>query len=269
MTPPRLVRRVTPVDVLDRPEGLLVLSDRELLRLGDLAADVFRWTERPVPLAALAQRLEESYGAPPDGDTVEATVGIVDDLVARGVLAWVATPVSVTFVCTGNTCRSAYADVVARHLAGDASDRLVIGSAGTHAWGGGRMCHGMASLAEARGADPTGFRTRPADAAAVADADVLLTAGVEHRDHLLREHPDAERRVFTLAQFAEAADRAPAEVSGADLVDWVANHACAADPAGDVPDPLAHGAASERACADHLDRLLARIVPRLAGPPTP
>lgn len=268
MTVHRLVRRVPPVDALDRPEGLLVLTGRELVRLSDLAADVFRWSEAPVPLAALAARLVDAYGAPPEADALEATRVVVDDLAARGVVAWASVPLAVTFVCTGNTCRSAYAEVVARRLAGD-DDRLVLASAGTHAWDGGRMCPGMAALAQERGADPTGFRTRAADPAAVADADVLLTAGVEHRDHLLREHPDAAARVFTLAQFADGADLAPSGVTGAELVAWVADHAGVPDPVGDVPDPLTHGAASERACADHLDGLLARIVPRLAGPTTP
>lgn len=269
MTPDRRVRRLEPVDALVRPEGVLVLYGQQLLRLGDIAADVFQLAAAPVSLASLAKDLEERHGAPPEGDVLEATTAVVDDLVASGVLAWVATPLAVTFVCTGNTCRSAYADVMARHLLGSADDRLVVGSGGIHAGDGGRMSSGMARLAAERGASTAGFRTRRADAGVVADADVLLTATVGHRDDLLRDHPDAEGRVFTLAQFADAADAAADGLSGAALVAWVAGHAAVAHPAGDVLDPLSRGAASERACADQIDALLARVIPRLAGPATP
>ena len=92
MTPDRRVCRVEPVDALVRPEGVLVLYGQELLRLGDIAADVFELAATPVSLASLAATLEERHGAPPEADVLEATAQVVDDLAARGVLAWVTDP---------------------------------------------------------------------------------------------------------------------------------------------------------------------------------
>lgn len=63
----------------------------------------------------------------------------------------------------------------------------------------------MATELRARGADPSGFRSRRLTAEILRDTDLILTAETTHRDFIIDEWPAVFRRTFTLAQFADIA----------------------------------------------------------------
>lgn len=84
-----ILQRVEPVDVLARPEGTLLLYERELVRLSPLGGEIFAGAARPVPLEDLADRLAAAFGAP-EGDLLDATRVAVQQLVTMGVLREVA-----------------------------------------------------------------------------------------------------------------------------------------------------------------------------------
>jgi len=79
------VRR-TPADVLEVDgESLVLLGDR-VVRLSPIATAVFGLTATPRTVAELAVALEEMFGAPADGGTVDAAAAVVEELVAVGAL---------------------------------------------------------------------------------------------------------------------------------------------------------------------------------------
>lgn len=171
----------------------------------------------------------------------------------------------VTFVCTANICRSAYAEVMAKHRLESAGiEGVTVHSAGTWAYRGQRMYPEMAAEAEKRGAVPGGFRSHRLDRGRVEQSDLLLTAEEAHRSFVLEEWPRAFRRVVTLRQFAAAVSAADPDLGLPELLAQARNIRF---PGGnsDVIDPYERGPAASAACAADLDALLEVIVPRLAG----
>ncbi len=171
-------------------------------------------------------------------------------------------PIDLLFVCTANICRSAFADVLARRLLGD-DPRVRVGSAGIHGFVDHPMDEPMAEQARSRGADPAPFRSRRLSLDLVDAADLVLTADTSHRAWLLDERPGAFRRVFTLGQFARLVDRLPADARGRALLDAARRGAGRAETSDDVADPYRRGPEAAAAAADHLDRLLGSVLPRL------
>ncbi len=117
----------------------------------------------------------------------------------------------ILFVCTGNICRSPYAECLARrlladHLGGDGAGRFDLASAGTQALAGSGM--DLLSRAELRaaGGSPDGFVARQIGAKDIAAAELVLTAERAHRAYVVRELPRALRTTFTLREFARLLD---------------------------------------------------------------
>jgi protein-tyrosine-phosphatase len=110
-------------------------------------------------------------------------------------------PIRVLFVCTANICRSAYAEVLARHLLG-AGSGVEVASAGTYGLPAQPLNPDIGVFLPA-GADPAGFASRRVTRAVVEAADLVLAMEASHRRFLLDEYPAAFRRVFLLGQFAE------------------------------------------------------------------
>lgn len=178
------------------------------------------------------------------------------------------------FVCTANICRSAYAELMTRHLLGEDTP-VVVGSAGTHGYVDHRLDPPMAQRLRDRGVDPDGFRSRRLTPRLVADADLVLTAETLHRRHILEERPEAFRRVLTLGQLARALDdadvgpdgpvRGPVlgPVRGPELLAELGALIRPPDPAHDVLDPYRRGEEAADRAAEHLDALVRRILPVL------
>lgn len=169
-------------------------------------------------------------------------------------------------MCTANICRSAYAELMARHVLG-AGTSVEVGSAGTHGYLDHPLDPPMAAQLRARGVDPDGFRSRRLTARMVAEADVVLTAEVAHRERILEDQPEAFRRVFTLGQLARALDDAGVEpghaTRGPDLLRELGAAVRPPVPDDDVVDPFRRGDEAAARAAEHLDALVRRVVPLL------
>jgi len=84
------VRR-EPLDALEIDgEALLLLPPDQVVRLSPIATTIFEEAAHGMSQDALATVVEERFGRPADGGTVDALRGILDGLVAAGVLERVA-----------------------------------------------------------------------------------------------------------------------------------------------------------------------------------
>ena len=176
-------------------------------------------------------------------------------------------PLNVLFVCTANICRSAYAEVTARHLlegAGKTGD-ILVSSAGTHGFHDHPINPDIAvelATEAARGY----FRSRPLSPALIDDADLVLTAETWHRTTVLEEQAQAFRKAFTLAEFAEAVQTLRGQgvtATGRALIAEAASQRPATKPEHDIADPYKRGPVANTEAATRIRELLEIVLPAL------
>lgn len=170
-------------------------------------------------------------------------------------------------VCTANVARSPLAAALLRAQIG--APDVTVTSAGTHARDGDPAADGARALAVERGLDLSSHRSQPVTAGAIADADLVLTATEEHRDHCGGLAPGAGPRTFTLQEFARLLQETPFEqgpVRIADRLLWLRSQAHYARPRSvrprepeDIADPVRGGEQVWRRLGDTLDDLTQRI----------
>ncbi|MFA5203761.1 MAG: low molecular weight protein arginine phosphatase [Lentisphaeria bacterium] len=110
---------------------------------------------------------------------------------------------TVLLVCTGNTCRSAMAAAVLRHLlARRQLRRITVCSAGLMAMPGDTMPSPARQALAQAGIAAGDHRARLLDAEAVAAADCIVTMTKQHAHDILEQFPEAASKTHTLLSFA-------------------------------------------------------------------
>ena len=160
----------------------------------------------------------------------------------------------VLFVCTGNICRSAYADVVARArgVAG-----VAFSSAGTHAVVGAGLNPPMAAHLP-DGVTPR-HRARQLTRALAEEADLIVAMDASHRRYVFEEWQELGTKTFVIGHVARELGRLP---EGVDL-DGLAAHLWrnrAASAGDDVADPYGRGAVAAATAAREIDERLAPLL---------
>lgn len=116
------------------------------------------------------------------------------------------------FVCTGNICRSPFAEIITRHLLtgrlGGGADAFDVSSAGVQAVVGAPM-HERSRRElvpwHLDGAAAESFVARQLDPAVVVAADLVLGVNVRHRSTVIDRVPEALGTCFSLREFARLA----------------------------------------------------------------
>jgi len=133
----------------------------------------------------------------------------------------------ILFVCTGNTCRSSMAEAIARKMLRDRKkqDQVQVFSAGTCALPNARATEQAVAVMREMGIDLRAHRATLLTPELVKEAGLVLTMTGAHKEQVKRLIPEAQEKVFTLAEFAGA---------GADILDPIGKPAdvyrqCAAE----------------------------------------
>ena len=108
-------------------------------------------------------------------------------------------------VCSGNLCRSPIAEQVLRAGLSDIPE-IQVASAGTMAVNGDPMPEQAARLSIRLGGDPLRHTARLIDESLISQADLILVAAREHRSAVASMLPRANRKTFTLREFARLAE---------------------------------------------------------------
>jgi protein-tyrosine phosphatase len=115
--------------------------------------------------------------------------------------------VKILTVCTGNICRSPFAErYLQTHLDELAPGRFELSSAGTQAMVGKPMDRRSAELLEQAGGSDDGFQARQLNEMMLSDVDFVLALTVEHRNVVLARSPRMLKRAFTVREFARVLD---------------------------------------------------------------
>jgi protein-tyrosine-phosphatase len=124
----------------------------------------------------------------------------------------------ILFVCTGNTCRSALAEGIARR---EAIDRGLIdfevSSAGTSAWNGAPASDGGLLVALEHGVDLSGHRARQLTREIVEEQDVILVMGPHHLERAEALGGEGKSHLLTHYAAHGSSDRAVSDPFGGDL----------------------------------------------------
>src|SRR4051812_30487965 len=107
----------------------------------------------------------------------------------------------ILFVCTGNICRSPYAERRLRQLLPRTG--VPVSSAGTGAMVGSDIESETSEQLRRLGADVTGFAARAVTPQLLDESELVLTMTRAHRGEVARLHPSAMRRIFALGDFAD------------------------------------------------------------------
>lgn len=150
----------------------------------------------------------------------------------------------VLFVCTGNTCRSPLAEVMARRLAAERGlEDITFASAGTGAFGEAGASEGAILVGVERGLDLGSHRSRPLTPQLVEESDLILCMSEHHVASAIAL--GGEGKTFLLDEYASSGETS-----------------------SPVADPFGQHIEAYREAADDIHRHVARAVERIsaAGP---
>ena len=175
------------------------------------------------------------------------------------------TPAQIWFVCTGNVCRSAYAEAALKQRLGPGTV-VRIDSAGTQAMIGRGMDETMATAAISRGLQNTSHRAKQLCHRGLAAASLVFVFAPEHRQWVAENCPEVLPRTLSLGQTHAALDSLPMgeRISIGGLVAAVHAVRPESDDADWIPDPYKLGLDAALTTVGRisaaLDALLNRVV---------
>jgi Protein-tyrosine-phosphatase len=122
------------------------------------------------------------------------------------------------FVCTGNTCRSAMAEALARKVAIERGLADVdVASAGTSAWDGAAASDGALLVGMERHLDLGAHRAQQLSRALVESSDIILTMGAHHLERVEALGGSGKGFLITAYPCAGYAGRSVSDPMGGDL----------------------------------------------------
>lgn len=174
---------------------------------------------------------------------------------------------TILFVCTGNICRSAFAERLAVRLvedlpAGHPAREWTFASAGIAGLDGSGMCPEMESELVARGGSADGFVAHQVTGPMARSADLILALEAVHRSYVLEEWPALVRRTWLLGQAARVVPTLADDGAAGGVVDLMALREQRDRPleSDGIADPYRLGPAAAAKAASEIEAALRALL---------
>lgn len=170
---------------------------------------------------------------------------------------------TILFVCTGNTCRSAMAEALFKHILASRKSELKdieILSAGIYAWEGDKVSPGAVEALKEMGIDAMDHSSTLLTPKLVAGADLVLTMTLNHKEAVLHMCPEAEDKVYTLKEYILGdGDERPhgRQTDTSDTSPGAIDY--------DIKDPYGQSADVYRESAREIEEYLQKLVDRFSA----
>ena len=110
----------------------------------------------------------------------------------------------ITFVCTGNSCRSPMAELYFAHLCRQAGrEDIVSASGGIFAWPGDTISPAAAAVMTKLGIPSDAFRSRRFDRYFAADSDLIIAMTAGHKEAIAEFAPEAADKTRLLLDYSD------------------------------------------------------------------
>ncbi|NMA03414.1 MAG: low molecular weight protein arginine phosphatase [Clostridiales bacterium] len=170
---------------------------------------------------------------------------------------------TILFVCTGNTCRSAMAEALFKHILKNRKDKLKnikAISAGIYAWEGDGASLGAIEVLREKGIDAMEHSSRLLTPELVEEADLILTMTSNHKRAILDICPEVRKKTYTLKEYVFNHNSKGSYISDGNLS--VGNlegldH--------DIKDPYGQSVDVYRESAEEIEKYLHMLIDRLSS----
>ncbi len=123
----------------------------------------------------------------------------------------------VTFVCSGNTCRSVMAEALFKKmLPSKYQEKIEVNSAGIFASGFSPASTFTQRVLRKRGIDVSSHRSTLAESNLIEQSDLVLTMEKKHVQHLIKLSPGAAMKIWTLREFTRGKEEDILDPAGGD-----------------------------------------------------
>lgn len=148
---------------------------------------------------------------------------------------------NVLLICTGNTCRSAMADLLLREMAEIQGLQIQVQSAGVAAYPGEPASKGATEALAKRGIKAHQHRSQTFTLELANWAHLILTMTRSHKEQIVRQYPSVSDRIFTLKEY----------ISDSETADL------------DIEDPYGGNSIVFESCASEIQQSLDKLIKKL------
>lgn len=149
---------------------------------------------------------------------------------------------NILFVCTGNTCRSAMAEGLAKKIIKEKNLNFNVFSAGIYAFSGESASYNSIAIMKEYDVDILLHKSTSIQEIDLAKMDYIFCATQNHKTNIQNNYPDIAKKVYTMKEFAK-------------FNDYEKNP--------DIKDPWGYDINSYRACAAEISICVEKIIEKI------
>lgn len=148
----------------------------------------------------------------------------------------------IMFICTGNTCRSAMADGLAKKVIKDKNLNIEVYSAGIFAMAGEHASYNSVAIMKEYDVDIALHKATSIEESNIENMDLILCATKTHKAELIARYNNLKEKIFTMKEYAGL------DNNGTDM---------------DIKDPWGYSIDTFRICAAEISLCIDKIIERI------